>query len=378
MMYVLDTQKEIDSDIRAVGSIDVVPTLLQVLCETTGMGFAAVARVSECNWTACAVRDEINFGLAAGSQLDLSTTLCSESRAARQAIVIDNVAEDPRYRDHHTPKLYGFNSYISVPIVLPNGDYFGNLCAIDPKPAVVSDPKVVSMFTRFAGLIAAQVVVHRAPTESHEARAAERALADVREMFQALGEELREPLQNLAAAAAKLEHDKAAAGIRAATQRMSLLIDGALDCAEARFGAGLPVNLAPTDSVAEALNDTIDAARLAHPKARIISNIVVKSSVQCDLGRIRQLLSILLENALEHGAPQGPVSAVASLDAGKLVIEVWNDGESIPPEDLQKIFAPSWRSGLYLCAQIAKAHHGVISVMSRQGEGTLITAKIPI
>ncbi len=374
----LDTQKEIDSDIRAVGLSDAVPMLLQVLCETTGMGFAAVARVTECNWTACAVRDEINFGLVAGSQLDLSTTLCRESHAARQAIVIDNVAEDPRYRDHRTPKLYGFNSYISVPIVLPNGDYFGNLCAIDPKPALVSDTKVVSMFTRFAGLIAAQVDEHRAPTESHEAHAAERALADMREMFQALGEELREPMHNLDATAAKLEHDKAAADIRAATRRMALLMDAALDCAEARFGAGLPVKLAPTDSVAEALNDTIDAARLGHPEARIISNIVVKSSVQCDLGRIRQLLSNLLENALEHGAPEGPVSAVASLDDGKLVIEVWNDGESIPPQDLQKILAPSWRSGLYLCAQVAKAHQGVISVMSRQGEGTLITVKIPI
>jgi hypothetical protein len=46
---------------------------------------------------------------------------------------------------------------VSVPIVLPNGRYFGNLCAIDPAPAKVADPKIINMFTRFAALIAMQL-----------------------------------------------------------------------------------------------------------------------------------------------------------------------------------------------------------------------------
>lgn len=33
-------------------------------------------------------------------------------------MVIDNVAEDPRYCNHRTPRIYGFQSYISVPIIL--------------------------------------------------------------------------------------------------------------------------------------------------------------------------------------------------------------------------------------------------------------------
>lgn len=37
---------EIDADIRAIGSIPVVPNILNVICRTTGMGFAAVARVT--------------------------------------------------------------------------------------------------------------------------------------------------------------------------------------------------------------------------------------------------------------------------------------------------------------------------------------------
>ena len=75
-----DTPEEIARDILAVSQIEAVPTLLEVLCETTGMRFAAVARVTERTWTACLVKDDINFGLAAGGQLDVQTTLCLESK----------------------------------------------------------------------------------------------------------------------------------------------------------------------------------------------------------------------------------------------------------------------------------------------------------
>ncbi len=54
------------SVIAAVSGIGVVPTILDTVCRTTGMGFAAVARVTEERWIACNVRDEIDFGLVAG------------------------------------------------------------------------------------------------------------------------------------------------------------------------------------------------------------------------------------------------------------------------------------------------------------------------
>jgi len=64
----------------AVSRLQAVPTLLEVLCETTGMRFAAVARVTEHTWTACVVKDDIQFGLKPGGQLDLESTLCIESK----------------------------------------------------------------------------------------------------------------------------------------------------------------------------------------------------------------------------------------------------------------------------------------------------------
>ena len=150
---VSDSAEEIARDVAALNRLQAVPTLLEVLCESTGMRFAAVARVTENTWTACVVKDEISFGVTAGGQLDLESTLCIESKRSNAPIVIEQASTDPRYCDHPTPKLYKIESYVSVPIVLPNGRYFGNLCAIDPAPAKVADPKILKMFTRFAALI---------------------------------------------------------------------------------------------------------------------------------------------------------------------------------------------------------------------------------
>jgi hypothetical protein len=65
-------------DLAAVARIDAVPTILEFVCRTTGMGFAAVARVTDERWIACAVRDEISFGLKPGGELKLETTICNE------------------------------------------------------------------------------------------------------------------------------------------------------------------------------------------------------------------------------------------------------------------------------------------------------------
>ena len=95
-------------DVAAVGRIGAIASILQMVCRMTGMRFATVARVTEDTWTACAIRDEIDFGLKVGGELPLKTTICDEIRACGKAVIIDHVSEDPLFRTHHTPKLYGF------------------------------------------------------------------------------------------------------------------------------------------------------------------------------------------------------------------------------------------------------------------------------
>jgi GAF domain-containing protein len=134
-----------------------VRAILKTVCEETDMGFAAVARVTETRWVACQVLDKIDFGLDAGDELSLKTTICDEIRDGGAAVVIDHVDADDGWRQHHAPILYGFQSYISYPITLTDGSFFGTLCAIDPEPHKLDTPEVRALFERFAGEIATLV-----------------------------------------------------------------------------------------------------------------------------------------------------------------------------------------------------------------------------
>jgi GAF domain-containing protein len=167
---------DFQDDIDAVRRIAAVPTILDVVCRATGMGFAAVARVTDERWVACQVLDNVHFGLPPGGELKVETTLCHEVRQLRSVIVIDNAAEDPTYSAHHTPSIYGLQSYISVPIILPDGRFFGTLCAIDPKPAKLNNPQILGTFALFAELIAhhldADQKLHNAQASLFDERAA--------------------------------------------------------------------------------------------------------------------------------------------------------------------------------------------------------------
>jgi len=134
-----------EADIAAVQRIPEVEAILKRVCEMTGMGFAAVARVTADRWIACQLLDRIEFGLKPGDELKIKTTICDEIRASGQSVFIDHVAQDPQWRTHHTPALYGFESYISIPIILADGSFFGTLCAIDPAPRVGLSGAVAGM-----------------------------------------------------------------------------------------------------------------------------------------------------------------------------------------------------------------------------------------
>ena len=144
---------DLTSEVESAGRIKTLPTILEVVCRTTGMGFAALARVTHERWIACSVRDEIHFGLKPGGELPVETTICNGIRQSRKPVAINHVAEDEMWREHPTPAMYGFQSYISVPVVLADGSFFGTLCAIDPRPSKVQTAEAIGMFQLFAELI---------------------------------------------------------------------------------------------------------------------------------------------------------------------------------------------------------------------------------
>jgi signal transduction histidine kinase len=397
-MTLTDSPEDIARDVAAVGRLEAVPTLLRVLCDTTGMGFAAVARVTDGTWTACAVQDDIQFGLRPGGQLDVHTTLCSEARAQRAPIVIDQASTDPRYCGHHTPRIYKIESYVSVPIILKDDEYFGNLCALDPRPARVSDPRVVQMFVRFAHLIGRQLDSERSREQAASALLDERAARELREQFIAiLGHDLRNPLSavgsNAALLALKADDGPTvrsiASRIQSNVKRMSTLIDDVLDFARGSLSGGIGIRLADVGDIGQALTAVVSELQDARPERTIAGLIDECPRIRCDRGRVQQLASNLLANALDHGAPEGTVRFTARADETHLVLQVANEGEPIPPEALDRIFRPFRREsvsanrqglglGLHICAQIVSAHGGTLTVTSSREAGTTFTARLPL
>src|ERR1700704_346323 len=231
-------EQDFQSDVERVRRIEAVPTILDVVCRTTGMRFAAVARVTEDRWIACGVLDDLDFGLKPGGELKVETTICHEIRQSREPVIINHVAEEDAWCGHPTPAIYGFQSYISLPIILADGSFFGTLCAIDPRPARLETPETIGMFRLFAELIAKHLDADRKLAATESDLLEERAVSELREQFIAvLAHDLRTPMRSISCfselLARKTPLDEETATMtrlmRNSSARMVALIDNLLD-----------------------------------------------------------------------------------------------------------------------------------------------------
>lgn len=386
---------EFQADIDTVSRIPAVPTILEVVCRTTGMRFAAVARVTDEHWVTCAVLDEIDFGLKPGGELKVETTICHEIRRSREPVVIDNVAEDALWCQHATPRMYGFQSYISVPVILEDGSFFGTLCAIDPQPAHLNTPATLGMFRLFAELIAKHLDARCRLVAAEAALTEEREFSELREQFMAvLGHDLRNPLRGVRSFAELLLKSplderarQIASYIRDSAARMQSLIDNLLDLARGRLGGGLSLSIEVSAALEPVLRNVIAEMSAGFADRIIETTFSFTEPINCDTGRIAQLFSNLLSNALTHGATDQPVRVEASTDAGVFELSVANAGDPIPSVALDRLFHPFYRNavrrdqeglglGLYIANEIATAHHGTLAVESTPEE-TRFTFRMP-
>ncbi|CEL28973.1 ATP-binding protein [Pseudomonas sp. A1230] len=390
------TDPQFTSDIEAIRSIDAVPVILSMVKHITGMRFAAVARVTENNWVACAVDDSIDFGLKPGDELVLESTICHEIRQHKQPVIFGHASLHPIFSLHHTPRTYGLESYISIPIVKADGEFFGTLCAIDSVPAKLDEPAIAKTLTLFAQLIAmsldTQTRLHAAKVELDTAN----ELGRLREQFIAvLGHDLRTPLSAIRMSADLLEtkvEDKRSlnfiAAIRNSSVRMGVLIENILDFARGRLGGGIPVQRKLVDDLQRTLRMTLEEVQVSHPQATFIHTLDVPTGVYCDALRISQLLSNLLGNAVTHGSISEPIVLNAWAENDEFVISLTNQGTPIAPHLIPLLFEPFSRSeagqrceglglGLYIASQIATAHNGSLSVTSDSESGTCFVARFP-
>lgn len=379
------------NDIERISRIPSVENILEVACEITGMGFAAIARVTSKSWTACATIDKIGFGLSPGGELPLESTICNEIMHHHQIVAIDHVDEDPLYKDHHTPKTYGLQSYISVPIILKSGEFFGTLCAIDRTPYKVNNSKILNTFKLFTELIAFHLDSQQQLHETQRNLKTEKHDAQTREQFIAmLGHDLRNPV-NAISNAVQLqlrgslnERNKRLANIiRDATTRTKGLIDNILDFASGRLGSGIKLNYDNDITIEQTIEQVITELQISWPETEILNYINIETTFKADYKRIAQLLSNLLANAITHGEKGKPIVISLEETDGNKKLTVTNNGPQIPANILPHLFKPFSRGkikqgqeglglGLFIAKEIVLAHRGEIRVISEYDKTSFI------
>ncbi len=216
------------------------------------------------------------------------------------------------------------------------------------------------------------------------------------EMFMAvLGHDLRNPLTALVASAQALERRsddetvrQVAARMRASGKRMSRMIEDTLDLARARLAGGIAVKREPAD-LGVVLEGVLQEHRAAFPTRGM--ELAQEGDLQgaWDVGRLGQVASNLIGNALQHGATDEPIQV--RLDGHRpdaVTLSVINSG-TIPPHVLPNIFDPfrggardAGRTeglglGLYIVQQIVQAHRGSVEVHSVDGTHTMFRVTVP-
>jgi signal transduction histidine kinase len=116
-------------------------------------------------------------------------------------------------------------------------------------------------------------------------------------------------------------------------------------------------------------------------------------TIEVDSGRMTQVLTNILENALRH-TPEGGRIVLSAKDAGDRVeLAIQDSGPGLPAEDLERIFDRFYRTdasrqrdsafaggsglGLAIARSIVQAHGGQVSAESEAGQGLKIVIRLP-
>lgn len=267
----------------------------------------------------------------------------------------------------------------------------GSKTPVIANAAEKRDPDGRHLFTRLTlfkavdrrsyerGLVEARAQAEAAATHEHESSL-------LREQFIAvLGHDLKNPLAALAAGVRMLAEREAlsergrgiAREMNASIARATALVGNVLDFARGRLGGGLALARSNDQPLAPVLEQVVSEMRAIAPDREILTDFAITEKVNCDRGRIAQLASNLLSNAVTHGAPGIPIEVDARTEDGRFTLAVTNGGVPIPPAARAQLFQPYFRGtvrpsqqglglGLFIVDEIAKAHGGTMEVVSTE------------
>ncbi|GAB3757735.1 HAMP domain-containing sensor histidine kinase [Ramlibacter monticola] len=214
-----------------------------------------------------------------------------------------------------------------------------------------------------------------------------------------LGHDIRNPLGTILMSVAGLVRsgklsETAAAPINNAATRIKAIIEQVVDFTRAQADGVMPVVRKPGD-LAQQLAKVVEETQVRHPERMVRMEASGDFQGSWDEGRMGQLLSNLLGNALLHGSLWTEVTVQMWSTPSHVCVSVHNYGEPIPDEERELIFQPLQRGaryrtregpqeaagglglGLYICREIVLSHGGELTIESTRADGTTFTVSLP-
>jgi signal transduction histidine kinase len=218
-----------------------------------------------------------------------------------------------------------------------------------------------------------------------------------------LGHDLRNPLGTLVTGSTFImqsldippKYVLVATRMFSSAKRMSKLINDLIDFTRTHLGPGIPIRVRKGSLVA-VCEQVVDELRTFHPERHIELQVPPVVEAVFDEGRIAQMLSNLVGNAIQYGKVTAPVTVRMAGGSDDIVLTINNLGPVIPADKLSTIFDPMVRIaesisidsdeavertslgiGLFISREIVHAHGGKLEVMSSEEGGTTFTITLP-
>jgi len=170
------------------------------------------------------------------------------------------------------------------------------------------------------------------------------------------------------------------------TDRLIRLTNDLLVLARSDAGRSLRSERIP---IAPLVDDVCRQAKLLGEQCTIACQAVPDVSVLGDQDAIKQVLLILVDNALKYTPAGGTITIGAEKPDRVVNIRIADTGPGIAPDDLPHIFERFYRSdearsgdgaglGLAIAQELIEAQHGEITVKSEIGKGSTFTVSLPL
>ncbi len=209
-----------------------------------------------------------------------------------------------------------------------------------------------------------------------------------------LAHDLRNPLAAIESAAQvtlrRADNEpltRAMSRVLSSSERMRTMIDQLLDFTRVRTGGELVLEPRQT-CIFDLCTRAIDELELAHPQWKVVKESRGDTTGTWDPDRLLQVVSNLVANAGQHGAPGGTIDVrVDGTSPQHVELTVHNEG-LIPETEVPSLFDPfrirkpkrgamGLGLGLYIVHTIVRQHRGEVSVRSTPETGTTFTVRLP-